>query len=81
MDNEQLERAINNIGDDVDNLSQVVGTALWAESSKSLVNRVEQIESRVIDLEYGARQRTTLIYTSIFIGILNLLAVAGLYLQ
>lgn len=78
MDNEQIEKFINAVDEDVRELRRVVG--LW-DADRGLIRKVADIEKRLDAMEYAAQMRTTLIYASIIIGLANLLAVIGLYVR
>ncbi len=78
MDNEQMEKFLNAIDEDVRELRRVVG--LW-DADRGLIKKVADIEKRLDAMEYAAQMRTTLIYASIIIGLANLLAVIGLYVR
>jgi len=77
---EQLDKWLTDVDRDMRDLQRIIGTGLHSEGDRALVNRVERIEDRISALEYGAQLRTTLIYTSIAIGIINLIVAAGLYI-
>jgi len=81
MDNEQFERWLRALDDDMKEVQRIVGAGSWTEGERTLVTKLERVEERITHLEYGAQNRTILIYVSIVLGIANLLAVSGLYLQ
>ena len=78
MDNEQQTRFLEALDRDVRDLRRVVGLF---DENRGLMKQVDDIEKRIADIEFADRTRTTLIYTSIIIGMANLLAVIGLYLR
>ena len=74
---EQLRQDVNRIYDDLRGVRRTLGLQ---DPGYGALADIETLEHRVTALEYKGELRTILIYTSIGIGLANLVAVIGLYL-
>lgn len=74
---DQIRQDVNRIYDDLREVRRVLGLQ---DPGYGALADIEALERRVTALEYKGELRTILIYTSIGIGLANLVAVIGLYL-
>lgn len=75
---EQLRQDLNKLYDDVREVRRLLGVL---DPKYGALADIEALERRVTALEYKGELRTILIYTSIAIGVANLIAVIGLYIR
>lgn len=74
---EQLRENVNRLYDELREVRRTLGLQ---DPNHGALADIEALERRVTALEYKGELRTILIYTSIGIGLANLIAVIGLYL-
>jgi len=74
---DQIRQDVNRIYDDLREVRRTLGLQ---DPGYGALADIETLERRVTALEYKGELRTILIYTSIGIGLANLVAVIGLYL-